>query len=344
MDSPVIRQILEAVMPAWTVRIGLSLSAPFRDFEPWSRYQEATLLSGAATGSIDAAFVAAEDAPQSARELIELLEPIASGGVAVMDWADRAAPSDELDRAAGSMGMRLESWTTPGRLGVADASVRKRRLAILRKAMRSGGRALSGRKIQIALLLPAAERALRMQHWRSLIYSYALQESVQLILVENGVDDAAPAHEAAQLDEANLLIVVRHWRSVSPAAALHSAAAFSDADALMLDGDAWLCVDEVFPLYASMLAELRSERPQAALAMAALHDPSSARFLGYRPPGSYLINRACREALLSKPAMQGLLPEKLPAALKRAGARLHRIAARAAEPGAAALLDAPRGL
>lgn len=329
MDGATIRKLLEALMPDWTSRIGLSLGAPFREFQPWTPYQEVVLLTGAATGSIDCGFVAAEDWPQSPRELIEALEPISAGGIVVMTPGEERFKRGELERAAASMGMQLEFWGAAARLGVEDRELRDQRLVVLRKGRRSGGRALSGFKIQICVLYPPDRRAARLRQWAQLIQRATLKGTLQIVTVENGPADVVDAAEARSLNSLDALQIIRHWRAAPEGRQLHSALSFTDADAVLLDLPPEVENEELFALYGQIVSGLRVEDAIAAAGQLIYSDARSGKRNRRRRSNFVLINRSLRDAMVLLGPQDGPLPDVLRTALKKGGARQTNTAVRA---------------
>lgn len=290
-----IHQILAEHSPPWTRRIGISLGLYAAGFPPPAAEQECVPLPGAFSGSIDAAWISASDAPGDARELIAYLDALAPGGALFLETdPERGVTRRELREAAAGLGLDLLRAAKASQYAPVNSA---REIVHLEKRPRSDGRGGRSKRISIlALDRAGADRSARLLEWRDFLRAERLAGSAELVLVEDGPADVLPRAELKSLELDDACWIASHYRRFGPALSLNTALTFARGDLFLIDADPRAPCDELYALYDASRAFAGLDRPMALAAAGVRSAALSGAVQGRVPElNFYLLNREARE-------------------------------------------------
>lgn len=295
LNIEAIHQILAEHAPPWTRRIGISLGLYAAGFPPPAGEQECVPLPGAFSGSIDAAWISAGDAPGDARELIAYLDALAPGGALFLETdPERGVTRRELREAAAGLGLDLLRAAPASRFARVDSP---REIVHLEKRPRSDGRTARSKRISILVLdQPGVDRAARLLEWRDFLRAERLAGSTELVVVEDGPADSLPRAELKSLELDDACLIASHYRPFGPAVSLSTALTFARGDLYLIDADSRAPCDEFYALYDASRTFAGLDKPTALAAAGVQSAVLSGAIQGRVPRMNfYLLNREARE-------------------------------------------------
>ncbi len=295
LNIEAIHQILAEHSPPWARRIGISLGLYAAGFPPPAAEQECVPLPGAFSGSIDAAWICASDAPGDARELIAYLDALAPGGALFLETdPERGVTRRELREAATGLGLDLLRAAPASRFARVDSA---REIVHLEKRPRSDGRGGRSKRISLIVVDQAGqERGARVLEWRDFLRAQRLIGSVEIVIVEDGPEDVLPRADLKSLELDDACVIASHYRRFGPALSLSTALTFARGDLILIDADQRAPCDELYALFDASRSLAGLDRPMT-LAGAGVQSALLSGAVQDRAPdlNFYLLNREARE-------------------------------------------------